>query len=283
MSRLRPLLLALCATSVVLAQEPAPAPVKLEYAFDRLAGKTIVYAIETEQKVAQEVRGQGGGEVRSWLRQTHEQRYEAPDAEGVGKVVITPVRIEARLEEEGRTTRFDSQTGGAAGPFAQLAEKLNKAVTIKVTRAGEVRQVRGVPSAERGAYHDAFLELPERPLAIGEGWDRRDRKPMQPLGTLSYLFRYRLAAIEPGDPARYRVEATIRASLEEVLLPSHEVNVEITDQSGSGALVFDADGLLIEQTLDSRIEITVKAAAGTQIQRIETRTRQTVLEVRLPE
>jgi hypothetical protein len=281
-SQLRSVVALCLGASVAFAQEPAPPPVKLEYAFERLAGKTAVYTVETEQKVAQEMRGEGGGEVRSWIRQTHEQRYEAPDEEGVGRVIITAVRIEARLEEDGRTTSYDSQAGGGAGAFAALAEKLDKPITLKVARDGEVLQVRGVPSSERGAYHDAFLELPERPVALGDGWDRRERKPMPPLGTLSYLFRYRLAAVEPGEPARHRIEATIRATLEEVTLPSREVNVEITDQSGSGALVVDADGLLIEQSLDSRLEITVKAAAGTQIQRVEMRTRQALLEVRGP-
>src|SRR5690606_21663971 len=144
------------------------------------------------------------------------------------RVVVTPKRIEARLEEPGGTVRYDSQTGGAAGPFAALARKVDKPVTVDLSPTGEVKNVRGVPSSERGAYRDAFLELPERPLDLGDGWDRLDRKPMDPLGTLVFHFNYRLTGVEPGEPPAYRIAATIRATLEDVL-PTAQTRIELTD------------------------------------------------------
>lgn len=289
--RALPLALLLALGGPALAQEPAPpadtapvtsGPVKLEYRFDRLAGKVAVYTIETEQRVANEVRGQGGGEVRTWVRQTLEYKFERGRAgnEGGGRVVVTPRRIEARLEEEGRTTRYDSKDGGAAaGPFAPLAAKIDKPVTVDLSPTGEVRSVRGVPSSERGAYRDAFLELPDKPLDLGDGWDRLDRKPMDPLGTLVFHFNYRLAAVEPGDPPTYRLAATIRARLEDVL-PNPQAKIELTDEHGEGGMVLDPDGLVRESSLDSRLEITIKSPAGTQVQQLRTRTRQALVEVK---
>ncbi len=279
------------AAAPTLAQEPAPAdvapvtsgPVQLEYRFERLAGKVAVYTVETEQRVKNEVRGLTGGEVRTWMRQTLEYAFERPRAGGDGgRVVVTPRRIEARLEEEGRTTRYDSKTGGAAGPFAGLALKIDKPVTIDLSRTGEVRNVRGVPSSERAGYRDAFLELPERPLDLGDSWDRLDRKPMEPLGTLVFHFNYRLTAVEPGDPPLRRLSATIRARLDDVLL-NPQARIELTDQEGSGGMVLDADGLVRESSLDSRIEITIKSPTGTQVQDLRTRTRQTLVEVKAPQ
>ncbi len=288
---MRALVLLLALAAPALAQEPASGatdtapvtsgPVKLEYRFDRLAGKVAVYTIETEQRVANEVRGQGGGEVRTWVRQTLEYAFERGRSgnEGGGRVVVTPRRIEARLEEEGRTTRYDSKEGGAAGTFAALASKIDKPVTVDLSPTGEVRNVRGVRSAERGAYRDAFLELPEKPLDLGDGWDRLDRKPMDPLGTLVFHFHYSLAAVEPGEPPLYRVAATIRARLEDVL-PNPQAVVQLTDEHGEGGMVLDPDGLVRESSLDSRLEITIKSPAGTQVQRLRTRTRQALVEVR---
>lgn len=267
------------------AQAPAdPAPVasqtRLEYRFDRLAGKIAVYSIETEQRVGQELHGKPQGEVRTWMRQTLEQRFEpVRGGDGLGRVVVTPRRFEARLEEPGRTVRYDSKDGGGAGPFAALASKVDKPVTLELTRQGEVKNVRGVPVSERPSYRDAFLELPEQPLDLGDSWDRLDRKPMEMLGTLAYHFTYRLDAVEPGEPPLRRVSATIRARLEDVP-PSPTTSIRLTDQHGQGGLVLDEDGLTRESTLESRLEITVKSASGTQVQRLTTRTRQTLVEVR---
>ncbi|MCO5171596.1 MAG: hypothetical protein M9894_35280 [Planctomycetes bacterium] len=289
MIRFTPTLLLLAAAAAPAgAQAPAdPAPVasdqvRLEYRFDRLAGKVAVYTIETEQRVGQELHGKAQGEVRTWMRQTLEQRFEAPRGGadgGLGRVVVTPRRFEARLEEPGRTVRYDSKEGGAAGPFAPLAGKVDKPVTLELTRLGEVKGVRGVPVSERASYRDAFLELPEQALDLGDSWDRLDRKPMELLGTLAYHFTYRLDAVEPGAPALRRVSATIRARLEDVP-PNPTTSIRLTDQHGAGGLVLDEDGLTRESTLESRLEITVKSASGTQVQRLTTRTRQTLVEVR---
>lgn len=255
-------------------------PVLLQYRFDRLAGKVAVYTVETEQRVGQEVQGQSAGEVRTWVRQTLEQRFEPGRGAGAsGRVVVTPRRIEARLEEDGRTTRYDSKDGGAAGAFAGLARKVDKPVTLDLAPTGEVRGVRGVPVSERAAYRDAFLELPEQPLDLGDSWDRLDRKPMDPLGTLVYHFNYRLAAVEPGDPPLRRISATIRARLEDVL-PNPQAAVALTAQQGEGGMLIDPDGLVRESTLDTRLELTIKSPAGLQVQRLRTRTRQVLVEVR---
>jgi hypothetical protein len=267
------------------AQDVAPvtsAPVTLAYQFDRLAGKVAIYTIETETRVNQENRGQGGGEVCTWVRQTLEQRFEAPrDARpGVGRVVLTPRRIEARLEQEAGTISYDSKEGGqAAGPFAALAAKIDKPVTLDVTRTGDVRNVKGVPSAERVGYRQTFLEVPERPLDVGDSWDRLDRQPMEPYCTIAYHWRYRLAGTEPGEPARHRLEATIRASLEDVFASTHG-SVELKDQHGEGSMVLDADGLLRESTLDSRLEVVIKTPQGLHVQKLRTRTRQVLVELR---
>lgn len=271
------------------AQDVAPvtsAPVTLAYCFDRLAGKVAIYTTETETRVNQENRGQGGGEVCTWVRQTLEQRFEATSRDarpGVGRVVLTPRRIEARIEEEGATVTFDSkesgEAAGRAGPFAALVAKIDKPVTLDVTRTGDVRNVKGVPSAERIGYRQTFLEVPDRPLAVGEGWDRLDRQPMEPYCTIAYHWRYRLTGTEPGDPARHRLEATIRAQLEDVFASTHG-SVELKDQHGEGSMVLDADGLLRESTLDSRLEIVVKTPQGLHVQKLRTRTRQVLVEVR---
>ncbi len=278
------LLLPLLAASA-RAQDVAPVasgPVALEYRFDRLAGKTAVYSIENDQRVAQEIKDEGGGEVRSWVRQTLEQRYEAGER-GLGVVHVTTKRLEARLEQQGATITYDSDKGGKApGAFTALAKKVGVTVTLEVNRRGVVEKVRGVPPAERSAWKTSFLELPERPLEVGRGWERLDRQPMEPLGTLVYMFRYTLGAIVPaaGDaPVTRRIDATIRATLDDVL-PSQRTAVELTSQSGEGRLVLDEDGLVRESLLESRLELTVKAAAGTQIQRIKNRTAQVLVELR---
>jgi hypothetical protein len=249
--------------------------VRLEYRLDRLAGKVVTSTLETEQVVGQELRGQDGGEVKSWTRITLEQRFEAPSDDGAARVIMTTRRVQARLEEAGRTARYDSQDGGTAGPFAGLAERIGKSVTLEVARTGEVKKVRGVPSSERGQYQDAFLVLPEKPLDPGDGWDRLDRKPMDPLGTLIYHFRYGLKDVAAD---RRRVEATIRARFEPGL-PSAQASVEVTDQRGAGSIVFDPDGVVLESDLETRLVLTVKTPTGTQVQRLETRTKQALVSV----
>lgn len=289
MSRSTPLsavLVLLVLAPLAGAQDVAPvgsAPVTLAYCFDRLAGKVAIYTTETETRVSQENRGQGGGEVCTWVRQTLEQRFEAPSRDarpGTGRVVLTPRRIEARLEQEAGTVSYDSKEAAVAtGPFASLAAKIDKPVTLDVTRTGDVRNVKGVPSAERIAYRQTFLEVPERPLDIGDSWDRLDRQPMEPYCTIAYHWRYRLVGTEPGEPARHRLEATIHAQLEDVFSSRHG-SVELKDQHGEGSMILDADGLLRESTLDSRLEMVVKTPQGLHVQKLRTRTRQVLVELR---
>lgn len=274
-ARLLALLLLGAATAPAQDAAPVASTVRLEYRLDRLAGKLVTSTLETEQVVGQELRGQDGGEVKSWTRVTIEQRFEAPGAEGLARVVMTTRRVQARLEEAGRSARYDSQDGGTAGPFAPLADRVGKAVTLEVARTGEVRKVRGVPSSERGQYQDAFLVLPEKPLDVGDGWDRLDRKPMDPLGTLVYHFRYALGAVEPE---RRRVDATIRARFEPGL-PSAQASVEVTDQRGAGSVAFDPDGVVLESDLETRLVLTIKTPSGTQVQRLVTRTKQALVSI----
>lgn len=282
-----PLLAALVAAALARGQEP-PAPVKLEYRFEKLAGKTATYVVEAEQRVAQEMKGAadakggagetGGGEVTSRVRQTLEQRFERAD-KGGGLVHITTRRIEATLERAGVKHRWDSAGGGPPpDAFAGLAKKVGVTATLEVSRQGIVEKVRGVPPGERSAWKTSFLELPERPLGQGQGWDRLERQPMEPLGTLVFHFRYVLAA-PPAGEARRRIEATIRATLDDVL-PTQRALVELTDQAGEGHLVLDEDGLVRESLLESRIELTVKAPAGTQVQRVRNRTSQALTELK---
>jgi hypothetical protein len=258
---------------------PVASPaVTLRYRFDRLDGKTATYTVETEQRVAQAVRGkEGGGEVRTWVRQTLELRFSRGDG-GAGRVVQTPRRIEARVDNQGSSTTFDSQVdhAEAGGPFATLAATVGRSVTLEVTPGGVVRSVRGVPVAERAGYRESFLALPDRPLRPGDGWDRLEKKPMDPLGTIVYHFRYTLDGVDPGDPVRYRLKATIRAALED----ADEAAVDLSDQRGEGGMVLDDDGLVRESTLESRLELSMRIPGGTQVQRLETRTHQVLVEVR---
>lgn len=280
MTTSRPALLLVALAAAALAQDPPPAPVKLEYRFEKLAGKTATYVVEAEQRVAQEMTGtektKGGGEVTSRVRQTLEQRFERAD-KGGGLVHITTRRIEAALEREGQAHRWDSAEGKPPPEaFAGLAKKVGVTASLEVSRQGVVEKVRGVPIGERGAWKTSFLELPERPLNPGQGWDRLERQPMEPLGTLVFHFRYVLAA--GGEPKKVRIDATIRATLDDVL-PTQRALVELTDQAGEGHLLLDEDGLVRESLLESRTELTVKAPAGTQVQRVRTRTSQSLTKL----
>lgn len=275
---------------------PAPAPepqgeeqVLLRYRFDRLAGLEARYTIETEQRVRQELRQRsgaresGGGEVSSWTRETFRQAF-ARGARGQGQVELTSERLEARLEAADQREAYDS-ADPAQQPSARLApliEKLGRTVTLQVDPRGKVGSVRGCPVAQRPAYERVFLELPRRAITAGHGWDRLDPQPMPPLGTLNYHFKYRLAGVlPPGEDRpvkRYRIEATIRASYSG-LGPDEHTHVELTRQGGTGYLILDADGLLLESVLESDLEITIKAPAGTQVQRIRSKTVQRLRDV----
>ncbi len=270
--------------------EEGPRPVRLAYRFQRLAGRTATYSIEHEQRVLQRVQGRraddkGGGEVVSWARQTTEQAFEASGEGAAGRVDVTPRRVEARVEGGGATARYDSATAGpqsAPDAFSTLAARVGKTVSLDVTALGEVTGVRGVKATERAAYLRTFVALPDRPLALGRGWERLEREPMAPFGTIAFLFRYALAEVTPGQdgaPDRYRVEATIRARLEDTV-QGGTTQVELTSQDGRGRLVLDADGLLLESEIESHLELTIRSAAGEQVQRVRSRTLQRLLEVR---
>lgn len=262
----------------------------LRYRFDRLAGRVATYTIESEQRVRQEVvqrsGERGGGEVKTWARETQRQTYSA-DGEDRGEVALATDRIEARIESPSQHERYDS-ADPEAEPTPRLdpwLRKLGRTVTLQVTPRGRVTRVRGCEPTERAAYQASFLELPPRPLVLGRGWDRLDEQPMPPLGTLQFHFKYRLRERVPaadGQPERYRIEATIHVEYRGVG-PTQHAHVEVTHQQGSGHLILDADGLLLESVLDSELEITIKSTAGTQVQRIESRTIQRLRDVRAAE
>jgi hypothetical protein len=266
------LLASLLSLSVAWA---ADEEVQLCYRFERLDGKAAVYTIETEQRVFQEVRGQGGGEVTSWVRETQEQRFGRA-ARGRGRVELTTRRIEARLESSEQRTEFDSDAGEEPPPRLQpLVRKIDRPVVLDVDRTGEVEQVRGVKVSERKSYEASFLLLPSHRLRVGEAWDRLERRPMPPLGSLAYHFHYRLRSVSAATAersGRWRIEATVRVLYEEDAGPRPHASVEITRQSGGGHVVFDEDGLLRESLFESELEITIKTVAGTQVQQLRNRT-----------
>lgn len=268
---------------------------RLEYAFDRLDGRVATYTIETEQRVASFVRGRtrladdergeadddveaGGGEVLTRVRETQEHRYRAL-AGGRGEVEVTTTRVVARLEypsqDPDRARDLDVYEYDSAGeeevppPLARLAEKVGQSVTLRVEPTGEVTRVR--PHDQRRAFADAFVVLPEEPLRLGDSWDRLDRRPMEPLGTLLYHWHYELARVDE----RTRVlEASIRVDLDDPSSRHRAVGVRLSDQEGSGRLVLDADGLVIESRLSSTVELTVKSRSGNQVQRVVNRSTQ---------
>lgn len=269
---------------------PAPAPdperaeeqVLLRYRFDRLAGLEARYTIETEQRVRQELRQRtgagesGGGEVSSWTRETFRQAFGRP-SRGLGKVELTSERLEARIEAADQREAYDSADPSQqpSERLAPLVDKLGRTITLRVDSRGRVEEVRGCPVAQRPAYERVFLELPRKPVVTGRGWDRLEPQPMPPLGALNYHFKYRLVdVLPPGEDRpvkRYRIEATIHASYSGVG-PDEHTYVEVTRQDGHGYLIIDADGLLLESVLESDLEITIKAPAGTQVQRIRSKT-----------
>ncbi len=295
-ARFVPALALLCfLATAAAADEEGRAPqeeVLLRYRFDRLAGLEASYTIETEQRVHQEVRQRtgesGGGEVSSWTRETYRQAFAPASARsrrGRGQVTLTTQRIEAKLTAADRREAYDS-ADPAQEPSERLApwtEKLGRTVTLEVGPRGEVTQVRGAPAAQRHTYKGLFLELPRKPISLGRGWDRLDPQPMPPMGTLNYLFKYRLQEVlPPGEDRprpRYRIEATIGVSYQGEG-PAEHAHVEVSRQSGSGYLIIDADGLLLESVLESDLEVTIKAPAGTQVQRIRSRTVQRLRDVR---
>jgi hypothetical protein len=272
-----------------LAQEPAPAGgVQLEYQFDKLAGKTAVYRIKTESRVEQSIEGvagegaeSGGGEVATSAQETQEHSFDRA-AEGGGSVTIVTRRVKARLEQADGTAEYDSLGDGPVPQALEsLADRVGKPVTLEVTRHGKVESVKGVRVSQRKAYKTSFLELPEQPLRFGGSWDRLDRQPMPPLGTLVYHFQYTLAGLETDEETgqeRIRIDAVVTAELEDAPR-GRQMSVELVAQEGRGYLLIDRQGLVHESLLESSIELLVKAPAGRQIQRLRTKSEQILLEV----
>lgn len=276
-----------------LAQDPSS--VRLEYAFERLDGKTAVYEVETEQVVGQVLESAATGPERekqsrqaeATTRVLERQAWTfAATADG-GRIEVATERVEVTLEEtspEGATTRrtpkrtFASDRPGTRPPerIRALLGKAGQKVGLTVSRAGKVTAVEGVPEAGRAAYEGALLELPLEPLAPGKGWERREKQSMPPLGALDYRFRWALVTVEAG---KRRLEVTIRADL--VDQPAERrYEASLADQDGRGWLLLDPDGLVLESLLESRLELRLKTADGVQVQRLKNRTRQVLKETR---
>ena len=285
-----------CLTLLLPALAQDPTPVRLEYAFERLAGKTAVYEVETEQVVGQVLESAATGPERekqtrqaeATTRVLERQAWSfAAGADGGGQIEVATERVEVTLEEtspEGATTRrtpkrtFASDRPGTRPPerIRALLGKAGQKVGLTVSRAGKVTAVEGVPEEGRAAYKGALLELPVEPLAPGSGWERREKQPMPPLGALDYRFRWALATVEAG---KRRLEVTIRADLVEQPA-ERRYEASLSDQDGRGWLLLDPDGLVLESLLESRLELKLKTADGVQVQRLRNRTRQVLKETK---
>lgn len=290
-----PLLPCSCLALLLPALAQDPPAVRLEYAFERLDGKTAVYEVETEQVVGQVLESAATGPERekqsrqaeATTRVLERQAWTfAVTADG-GRIEVATERVEVTLEEtspEGATTRrtpkrtFASDRPGTRPPerIRALLGKAGLKVGLTVSRAGKVTAVEGVPEEGRAAYQGALLELPVEPLAPGKGWERREKQPMPPLGALEYRFRWALVTAEAG---KRRLEVTIRADL--VDQPAERrYETSLADQDGRGWLLLDPDGLVLESLLESRLELRLKTADGVQVQRLKNRTRQVLKETR---
>lgn len=286
------------------AQDPAPTPspkpaaspaapekpVQLRYDFEHLAGHVATYRIQTTIRQSKQVvgrdeieRGKGGpkgrergeGEADSTTRQTYELRFERGER-GLGTVHMTPRRIEASLEENGRVAyRFDSDEGREApAGLRAMTENLGKTAVLSVTPRGEVKNVRGVKVSERKAYKANFHELPERALTLGKGWETKDKQPIPPFGYLNYFTSFRLEACEPGPEGRgtrYRIGAKMVITYEGVA-PTQDSRLELTGQEGTGQLVFDERGLLVEEKLKSKVVLKISGTAGSEVHTVESET-----------
>ena len=265
-------------------------PVRLRYDFARLAGKVAIYTIESEQRVFQslDVRDaageRGAGEVRVWQRLTLEQRF-ARGEDGGGVVTLTQRRIEARITSSETDEAWDSQSGLPPSPrFRAIAAELGKPVVLQVSARGEVLAARLASGAASppSAHAGAFLVLPERPLALGEGWSQRSAQPFPPFGELHFRFYYRLAERTPAVEERLgrrRFEATVGIRYEPDP-DGPQAHVELTRRSGGGHVVQDERGLLLEEVFDTEQEVTIKSARGQQKNRQRTHTVQLLRELR---
>lgn len=297
---------ALLLAAPVLAQEPAqdaPGPpqpraqdqqeVRLIYQFDQLDGHVATYRIQTKLTQSKRVEGRvdvedeqvkrdkggverGEGEAVSTTRQTYELRFEQAER-GLGKVFMTPTRIEADLEENGKIAyRYDSKDGRPPPERLEpLTRQLNKTAVLTVTRQGEVKSVQGVKVSERKAYKANFHVLPSNRLRLGRGWEQKTKQPIPPFGNLHYFTSFRLTSIQPApkgaEGQRIRVDAKLLVTYEGVG-PTASSRMKLTKQEGGGHLVFNERGLLVEEKLNSTVELSIKAVAGSEVHTVKSQT-----------
>jgi len=265
--------------------------VRLIYRFDQLDGHVATYRIQTKLTQSKRVEGRvdvedekiertkgaerGQGEAVSTTRQTYELRFEQAER-GLGKVFMTPTRIEADLEENGKVAyRYDSKEGRPPPERMEpLTGQLGKTAVLTVTRQGEVKSVRGVKISERKAYKANFHKLPSKRLKIGRGWEQKTKQPIPPFGNLHYFTSFRLSSIKPapkGGGQRIRVDAKLLVTYEGVG-PTASSRMRLTKQEGGGHLVFDERGLLVEEKLTSTVELSIKAVAGSEVHTVKSQT-----------
>lgn len=299
MSRFACLCTLLLAVPALAQDAPGPQPQKAEdqqdvrliYRFDLLDGHVATYRIQTKLTQRKRVEGrvdvedekierakgaeQGQGEAVSTTRQTYELRFEQAER-GLGKVFMTPTRIEADLEENGKVAyRYDSKEGRPPPErMESLTRQLGKTAVLTVTRQGEVKSVRGVKMSERKAYKANFHKLPSKRLKIGRGWEQKTKQPIPPFGNLHYFTSFRLSSIKPapkGEGQRIRVDAKLLVTYEGVG-PTASSRMKLTKQEGGGHLVFDERGLLVEEKLSSTVELSIKAVAGSEVHTVKSQT-----------
>jgi hypothetical protein len=290
MSRARsvlfPLLLAASAAAPLAAQDRPAGParpgeakqeedegIRLRYAFKELNGYTAEYRIQTilrqSKKIelsqgGKEARKEGEGSAVSTTRQTYTLKFTR-DKRGKARVHLTPTRLEATIEENGQRTRsYDSKKDKKPPKgLESLTVRLKATAILEVNRLGEVKKVRGVKPSLREGYRKNFHRFPSRPLKIGKGWEDKTKQPMPPFGNLHYFTTFRLREIGKTKEglARYTIGAKLLVTYEGVS-PTEASKLEITEQKGSGHLIFDQRGLLLEEKLNSKVVYLIKAVAG---------------------
>lgn len=281
MRRASPLLLT--ALALVARGEEPGRPVRLEYAFERLAGRTAVYRVETEQVVGQEVEAARSdhpgeklaGEATTRVVERQTWRW-AKDAAGArGRVEVETSAVSITVEENGKKRAYSSDAPRRAPERLQpLLARAGTKVGLVVERSGALVSVEGVPPEGRAAYQGALLQLPREPLAPGAGWDRTVTEAMPPLGTITWSFRYALASAAEG---KRRIEVRLAAELTEEQGKQRTYDADLRAQGGRGWLVLDADGMVLESLLESNLEIAVKSPTGLQVQRVRNRTKQALV------
>ena len=270
------------------AQDGPDEAITLRYRFDRLAGKTAVYTVETELRQSVEHSGQPTAEGVRWRRDTLDQRYERRGVDG--RIRQTVTRIELRIEtpDGEEPIRFDSKTDKAPPEgLERVIAKLNAEVIVEMTPLGVIERVRGAADqTERAAYEASFLAWPKEPVAVGYSWTKLplQRTPYPPFGTLVYATTYRLQSSTPpseGRSARRRFVATTIVLFEPDPKAAEDApKVAITEQSSGGTLVFDGDGLLIESRFHSELVITITKGDTVRVERAVSETAQRLRSLR---